>query len=340
MNIIFCMKIEVLTVKKIKKKVGTKSYKKEIFLCLFIFFICFLFIKNSSKYLPVVLDGIILVGTKVLPSLLPFLFVTKLLSNFETLYIFCDKFKWFTKLLFNTPSISIYIFFMSIISGYPVGAKLTGEFYEKGLLSQKDAQKILSFCSTSGPLFIIGSVGIGFFHNQKIGIFLLLSHILSNILNGIIYRGKRSPEIDKKIELNSQLSLDDCMYNSIRSILVVSGFIIIFYVLIQILIDYNILALPIKVFKLLGLTESESTGFCAGLIEITKGTSILANCNNTKIAFILASFVISFSGLSVLIQSFAFLEKLRIKKSVFVLQKITHALLSLGISYIFSLFIF
>lgn len=331
------MKIEVLKINKINKSSFLSKNKREILLVLFIFFVSFLFILNSGKYIPVVLDGIILFGTKVLPSLLPFFFVTKLLSNFESLYIFCSKFKLLTK-LFNTPAISFYIFFMSVISGYPVGAKLTGEFYERGIISQNDAKKILSFCSTSGPLFVIGSVGIGFFHSQKIGILLFISHILASVINGIIFRGKKNETKEKKIDFNSNLSLDECMYNSIRSVLVVSGFIVVFYVLIQILLDYNILYLPVKLFEIFGLSKLEATGLCAGLIEITKGASILSQCENIKTAFLLTSFIISFSGLSIFAQSFTFLEKLKINKKLFFLQKITHALLTLGVSYLFVLF--
>lgn len=391
------MKIAVLKLNKNKKILSKiNSYKKQIFITIFLLTFSLLFVINSSKYISVTIDGILLYGTKILPTLLPFFFVTKILSNFNFIYAVCNQFSFLTKLLFNTKAISSYIFFMSIISGYPVGAKLTTEFYENKIIDKNDAQKILSFCSTSGPLFIIGTVGVGFFYNQFLGILIFLIHVISSILNGIIYRNLGSRKIvkfsskkgvkndgkidnnfnaklDEKIDVkhdkilcqnldenlvknNSNIiknlnientkingknfSLQECMYSSIQSVLIVGGYIIIFYVLIQILLDYNILSPLINLLNLLGLPSIQSKGLCAGLIEITKGISILSTSSNIKLNFIISNFLISFSGVSILMQANAFLDKININKKIYVLQKFTHGVISLVLSIIVSLFIF
>lgn len=391
------MKIAVLKLNKNKKILSKiNSYKKQIFITIFLLTFSLLFVINSSKYISVTIDGILLYGTKILPTLLPFFFVTKILSNFNFIYAVCNQFSFLTKLLFNTKAISSYIFFMSIISGYPVGAKLTTEFYENKIIDKNDAQKILSFCSTSGPLFIIGTVGVGFFYNQFLGILIFLIHVISSILNGIIYRNLGSRKIvkfsskkgvkndgkiddnfnaklDEKIDVkhdknlcqnldenlvknNSNIiknlnienikindknfSLQECMYSSIQSVLIVGGYIIIFYVLIQILLDYNILSPLINLLNLLGLPPIQSKGLCAGLIEITKGISILSTSSNIKLNFIISNFLISFSGVSILMQANAFLDKININKKMYVLQKFTHGVISLVLSIIVSLFIF
>lgn len=391
------MKIAVLKLNKNKKILSKiNSYKKQIFITIFLLTFSLLFVINSSKYISVTIDGILLYGTKILPTLLPFFFVTKILSNFNFIYAVCNHFSFLTKLLFNTKAISSYIFFMSIISGYPVGAKLTTEFYENKIIDKNDAQKILSFCSTSGPLFIIGTVGVGFFYNQFLGIIIFLIHVISSILNGIIYRNLGSRKIvkfsskkgvknDGKIDDNfnakldekkdrkndknlcqildenlvknnsniiknlnientkindKNFSLQECMYSSIQSVLIVGGYIIIFYVLIQILLDYNILSPLINLLNLLGLPPLQSKGLCAGLIEITKGISILSTSSNIKLNFIISNFLISFSGVSILMQANAFLDKININKKMYVLQKFTHGVISLVLSIIVSLFIF
>lgn len=387
------MKIAVLKLNKNKKILSKiNSYKKQIFITIFLLTFSLLFVINSSKYISVTIDGILLYGTKILPTLLPFFFVTKILSNFNFIYAVCNQFSFLTKLLFNTKAISSYIFFMSIISGYPVGAKLTTEFYENNIIDKNDAQKILSFCSTSGPLFIIGTVGVGFFYNQFLGILIFLIHVISSILNGIIYRNLGSRKIvkfsskkgvkndgnldnnfnaklDEKndkilhqnldenlVKNNSNIiknlnientkindknfSLQECMYSSIQSVLIVGGYIIIFYVLIQILLDYNILSPLINLLNLLGLPPIQSKGLCAGLIEITKGISILSTSSNIKLNFIISNFLISFSGVSILMQANAFLDKININKKMYVLQKFTHGVISLVLSIIVSLFIF
>ena len=209
---------------------------------------------------------------------------------------------------------------------------------------------------------------------------LFISHILSSIINGIIFGHSKIKSNDrtncyklnnksknlnlialKKISLTSQiqkennnlikldakknmqcklnLSLDDCMYNSIRSVLIVGGYIIIFYVFIQIMLDINLLYPLTKLFELLGFTKLEAQGFSAGLFEITKGISILSKTKNLRFSFVLSSFLISFSGLSIIMQSITFLEKTNVNKKVFVIQKLFHAILSSIFAYLLSFFV-
>lgn len=342
------MKLEVLKIKKISCFDKINKYKKQILLTIILLFFSICFILNSNKYISVVLEGILLYGTKVLPSLFPFFFITKILSSFDLLLSFCNKFKKLTKILFNTPAISCYIYFMSIISGYPMGAKLTSEFYEIGLINKHQAERIMSFCSTSGPLFIIGTVGVGFFSSTQIGVLLFISHILASFINGIVFRnfGKKKEFIlennftkDNNNNKVYNFSLEDAMYSTIKSVLIVGGYIVIFYTGIQLLLDLNVFYPIIKLLNLIGLNNLEATGLLSGLIEVTKGASILGK-TNSRIGFILTGGIISFSGLSIFIQSLTFLNKIKLNKKIFILQKITHSIITIAISYLISLFIF
>ena len=78
--------------------------------------------------------------------------------------------------LFNVPDVAIFPLIMGSISGYPIGAKVVSDIYTNNLISKKDAEKVLAFTNNSGPLFILGTVGIAFFNNQKIGLILLFTH--------------------------------------------------------------------------------------------------------------------------------------------------------------------
>jgi len=340
------MSIKIKKNSKLKEKI--LKYKNQILITIFLLFFSFCFVLNSSKYIGVVLEGILLYAVKVLPSLFPFFFITKILGSFDFIISCTNRFKRLSKFLFNTPAISCYIFFMSVISGYPMGAKLTSDFYEYGLINKVEAQRIMSFCSTSGPLFVIGSVGIGFFTNQTFGVFLFLSHILASILNGLIYRNcgeKLMKNKDLNIEKDAAtiktntFSLEDTMYSTIRSVLIVGGYIVIFYTFIEILLDLNLLSPLISVLQNLGLNPFEAKGLVSGIIEVTKGISILSGSQNIQTTFIISSGLISFGGFSIFFQSFAFLDKIKLSKKFFLLQKITHSILSVAISYLISLFI-
>ena len=313
------MKITSIKIKKNSKlKEKILKYKNQILITIFLLFFAFCFVLNSSKYIGVVLEGILLYCVKVLPSLFPFFFITKILGSFDFIILCTNRFKRLSKFLFNTPAISCYIFFMSIISGYPMGAKLTSDFYEYGLINKIEAQRIMSFSSTSGPLFVIGSVGIGFFANQTFGIMLFCSHILASILNGLIYRNygrKYNKNNYINLSLNSYttktntFTLEEAMYSTIRSILIVGGYIVIFYTFIQIILDLNLLSPIISLLQNFGLNNFEATGLVSGIIEVTKGISILSTSQNIKTTFVIASALISFGGFSIFFQSFAFLDK-------------------------------
>lgn len=90
-------------------------------------------------------DGVILFWAAVLPALFPFFFFTRMLTGLgfpETIGKFFEK---PVKFLFHTPPISAYIFFMSVLSGYPIGAKLISEFYKNGVINTEESKKLLLF---------------------------------------------------------------------------------------------------------------------------------------------------------------------------------------------------
>lgn len=66
-----------------------------------------------------------------------------------------------------------------------MGAKLTAEFYEKGALDKTQCLKLATFCSTGGPIFIIGTVGGVYLKKRRLREqSYLISHILGALANG------------------------------------------------------------------------------------------------------------------------------------------------------------
>ena len=163
------------------------NHKKNIF-AIFLIFLISLIIAKPNLCIASIYNGLSVWAKCVVPSLLPFMFFTKLLTNLNFLQKITNKFSKLNSKLFNAPPISAHIFLMSIISGYPVGAKMIAEYHKMGILSANDTNKLCTFCSTSGPLFIIGSVGTAMIGSAKIGYIIFVSHILGAILNGILFR--------------------------------------------------------------------------------------------------------------------------------------------------------
>ncbi len=326
------------------------SKKQNLFFSLIIVILIILFIINPTSNLEACLNGIIIWGTAVAPALFPFLIFTKLLCELNFVENVSRFLSPITKKLYNTPGISAYIYTMSVLSGYPVGAKLTADFYEKGLITQGQAIRITTFTSTSGPLFIIGTVGIGMFGEKLIGITILISHFIGALINGLFYRNYMFEKVTISSTINyshksTKNMLEEIMLTSIKSILIVGGYVAIFFVIITILNDFNAFY-PIKyilsnIFNLINIPTSTITPILNGLVEVTRGCLDLSLVQNLSFTYktVITTFLISFGGFSIYMQAITFIKKFNIKMSFYLFQKFTHALISSVVAYLLCLII-
>ena len=225
--------------RKSKVKIWVYSIKRNglaIVFCLF----CFGLVLFSKTNLTAAKDGLILWATAVVPSLFPFFASTELLS-----YTSVIKYlgKWLNPImrpLFNVPGEGAFAFLMGLISGYPVGAKIASNFRKNNICTKNECERLLSFTNNSGPLFIIGTVGILMYRNTIIGILLFITHILSSLSVGFLFRFWKKNEIIseknvyKQKSNNPQLSapqisdlgkiLTESISSSIHSILIIGRF--------------------------------------------------------------------------------------------------------------------
>ena len=280
-------------------------------------------------------EGIKVWALCVLPALFPFFILTKLLASFGVIEKVGNKLSGVTRFLFGAPGVSAYVYLMSILSGYPVGAKLTADLYEQGSITEKEAKKITTFTSTSGPLFIIGTVATGMFANVRLGLVILISHLLGAIANGILFRsyGKSTSVCSAAPVQAPKNILEDTMWSSIKSLLMIGGYISIFFVLIQILNNYKIL-FPINfvlggLFSLIGLPAQVSGGITDGFFEVTRGCLTMSQLAiPMPVVAIILTIIISFGGLCIHMQAMTFLKKFNMKMSFYFLMKTTQAIFS------------
>ena len=186
-----------------------KSFIKnnyEFLFCMLLLILILIISISPQTYINSTFYGFSVWAKIVLPSLFVFFILTTLLQqNSKTQKLFCSTNKIFNK-IYKTNGPSGYIFFMSIISGYPVGAKLISEFYLSKQINKTNAKKILAFSSTSGPMFILGSVASLMLNNLKIGEIILVSHYLATIFNGLLYRNTKYKLTNKKNKKSKNIS--------------------------------------------------------------------------------------------------------------------------------------
>lgn len=324
------------------RKFFTKNYE---FIFSFLLLIIVLIVAiNPNPYINATLKGITIWAKIVLPSLFAFFIFTKLLmQNKHTLKIFNFLNIPFEK-LFKTKKVGGYIFAMSFFSGYPLGANLISEFYNNGTINNKDAHILISYCSTSGPMFIIGSLAGEMFNNSTLGIVILISHFVGAIINGIFYRFicEKIPENKSLVyNTNNRLkkeNLNEIMYNSIVSCLMVGGYIALCFTILELAFNIGFLSnISLFVSNTFGIKIELIESILKGIIELTNGTvSLIGKGIDIKILAILLTGLISFGGLSIHLQTQMFLTKCNVKYKYFLTTKVTHTIFAILISVVFS----
>lgn len=212
--------------------------------------------------------------------------------------------------------------------GYPIGAKIVAKQKEEGTLTLAESERLLAFTSNSSPLFIIGSVGITMFNNIKIGIILLITHILACLTVGFLFSFWKRKEKEPKVlflnntNINKTNNLGEifsnAIFNSINSILTIGGFIVIFSVIISILENLGV------------------NSFVTGFLELTNGLVKISATNNIP----LASFVLGFGGLCVAMQVYSISSNAKIPIKSYLIGKFLQGIFASFYTYLFLHFWF
>ena len=308
-----------------------------------------LLIIHPQKYMNSILSGINLFFYSVLPSLLPFLFLSKVLNSIGATKVLSKLFSPLTKLL-KAPKITSFVMLMSFICGYPIGAKLVGELYKSGDITKDEAKTIIALSSTSGPIFVIGAVGAGLYHSATLGGIIFLVHIVSSLIIGILFAYKKkkstedsSPALKKDNFIKPNL-LEDATSSTFYSVLTVAVYVSIFYMFIDMAIDLNILKylekLIVCILKLINIPQDCATGLASGLVEMTRGCKDLSTLTNPTLLLSITSGLISFSGVSIIMQSMAFLSGTQISTKYFLSIKLCQFIVSIVLGAFVGLLIF
>lgn len=326
------------------------SFKRNILPAIFVLIAIFLVVFSRSN-LDATKQGLELWAYTVVPSLFPFFVITNLLSQTKVVNIIGKILDKLMRPFFNVPGIGGFAFVMGLISGYPIGAKVVSDFRHQSLVTKDEGERLLAFTNNSGPLFIISSVGIGMFGDTKTGILLLCTHILACITVGIIlgkfskksdneFRTNMNNRLNKKNEIKDN-NLDSknvtlknlgevlsiSINNSICTILLIGGFVVIFSVIISILNKthtLNLLSNLLKpVLQMFNMDTDFAKPLLSGILELTNGVKQVSAINIKAISqnIILCAFLLGFGGFSVLLQVFSIVSKTDLSMKKYVIGK-------------------
>ena len=227
------------------------------------------------------------------------------------------------------------------MSGYPVGAKCVSDLKARNFIGKAESVRAAALCSSSSPVFLIGSVGNLTFNSPLFGLLLFIAHLLSVLTVGFIfsfYKRKDRPKKTSDAPTNfSDNPLYDSVYSAVISVLVVGGIITVFYLFTEILTNVGAMNAVAALFGLFTEDKAMSYGIANGLFECTKGLKTIAGGGISPFTLPVAAAICGFGGLSVIMQSLAYLKKAKINAAPFLLSKTLAAAVNFCFGLILSL---
>ena len=321
-------------------------------LLFFVFMLCLIFFSKSN--IIAVKGSLNIWINNVVPSLFPFFIATELLNNTNIPKQIGYMFNKIMKPLFNVPGVGAYSLFMGIVSGYPVGAKIVTNFRNNNLCTKEEAERLITFTNNSGPLFILGTVGISLFYDSSIGILLLFTHILACLSVGIIFRfwktrarySRNINVLPKNLTFNSLGEvISKSILSAIKSIVLIGGFVVFFGIVISILKNaqlFNFLFILLApVFNILHINTAFIIPVITGIIELTNGITMVSSVasKNLGINVVIAAFLLGFGGISITLQVLSIISKSDISIKPYMLGKLLHGILASFYTFLIIYFI-
>lgn len=256
----------------------------------------------------------------LVPSLFPFMAISSFVVNSGLANIIGKPFKHITNKLFGLSPCFATAIFLSLLGGYPVGAKTISSMYKSGIASKAECEKAAMFAVCAGPGFLINFVGITLYNNQNIGFIMMCSQCLSVIIIGIILRfvhNDKANYSDKELSYKSMSfssALVQATLDSSKGMLTICAFVLLFSSLTGILKAV--------------VPGSATKDFLLILLEVCSAVNELAKRAPVE----LIAFAVGFGGLCVHFQIYSSLRELNVNRLLFfcirIIQGIITALLT------------
>lgn len=304
-----------------------KNYIYIILILIFIFEI----LTNSNSIMASVSTSFNIWKSSLFPALFPMFVFSSILIDLGIIEIISkSRIKLINK-IFNINSPSVFIFIMSIFSGFPSSAKYIKELYDKKIINKYNAEKIILFSHFANPMFIIGTISLSFLNNKNLCFIIIFSHYIVNFIIGLFLRNY-NPSINTDNNFSYQsvslgASISKSILNAINTLLLILG-TVTFFLIITTLIDINFnLNLPIKT-------------LIFSLTEMTQGIRHISLLNiSLKLKCTFITMILSFGGLSIHLQTFSIINDLSIKYKNYLFVRIIHSLISgLIVFFLYDLF--
>lgn len=151
------------------------------------------FLADAESIRQTMQEALALCARSVIPAMFPFLVVSTLLLRLGLGELLAPLLAEFMEPLFRVDGAGSTALLLGFLGGYPIGAQTAAELYRQGVLNRVEAERLLTFCNNSNPVFLISVLGTGIFGSVRAGVWLWLIHLLSALLTGLFFRNCGKP---------------------------------------------------------------------------------------------------------------------------------------------------
>jgi len=293
------------------------------------------------------LQGLKLWWNLVFPALLPFLILSEMLSASGFVHGFGVMLEPLMRRVFRLPGESAWTLVLGLTSGFPGGAQSVLLLHKQGRISDKEAGRLAALVHFGSPVTLLIVIGVAFLHSPAAGYGLLAVHWISGLLAGLMSalpagagnksaasfqrNNARTPSASLRRRILNAASearaqdgrsfgrlLGDSVGNSVQSLMMAGGYMIMFAVVISIIC---------------GVFPGLQASLAAGVLEIHLGARALTEAAATArsgwaepFSLAILSAALGWSGLCAHLQVLATLKPARIKYLPFAAARIRHAL--------------
>ncbi len=204
---------------------------------------------------------------KMVPALFPFMVLSGIMIRMNLTDSFVKMISPILTPVLHIRHSCIYVMIVGFLCGFPMGAHVTAQLYERKQLTYNEADFLLAFCNNIGPVYFVS------YALPIMGIDVTIPMILGMyglpLIYGISLRygtyrnllpSKELPISNKQTNISLLEALDDSVMSSLTGIARLGGYMIFFNLL-------NIIPAL--------LMPSEATAYIGCFLEITGGLQML-----------------------------------------------------------------
>lgn len=189
---------------------------------------------------------------------------------------------------------------------------------------------------------------------QLFGLLLFITHLLSSITVGVIFRFwkyrsnstiQNVNHIEREKNIPPRLSslgsiLQASIMSSIKTVVMIGGFVVLFSVIISILNNTGILkllsAIITPLLSLVHIPSSFASGILSGIVELTNGVSIISHIpiKAISVSIMVCAFLLGFGGISVLLQVLSITSTSDISIKPYIIGKLMQGCIAALYTYI------